>query len=118
MLKQSLLVITLFLSSVLTLADLNGKWQGTVKTPDGNEYEVSYNFKVDGEKLTGSVTTQWGENPILDGKVTGDEFSFVQTINEMQINHSGRAAGDSLFVKIQRAENPALEAVFKRSRPN
>src|ERR1019366_10257059 len=35
--------------------DLNGKWKGDMKTPDGDMLEINFNFQVDGEKLTGTV---------------------------------------------------------------
>ena len=114
MLKKFFLSASLFFTGLFILADLNGRWQGTVKTSNGNEIEITYDLKVEGEKLSGTVITQWGENPIVDGKVTGDQFSFTQSFNEMQINHSGKLSGDSLMVKIQRGDNPAMESVFKR----
>ena len=117
MLKQLFLPVSLLLTVILSVADLNGRWLGTVKTANGDDIEVTYNFVADGEKLTGAVITQWGEHPIVDGKITGDAFSFTQKFNEMQISHSGKIAGDSLFVKIERAEAPVMEAIFRRS-PN
>lgn len=31
---------------------------------------ATFDLKADGDKLTGSVTTQAGENPITEGKVS------------------------------------------------
>src|SRR3954464_5433805 len=108
MLQNLFISASLLLCSIFIVGDLNGSWQGKVKTPDGMEIDITYNFKVDGEKLSGAVVTQWGENPIVDGKVKGDDFSFTQAFNDMQISHSGKLQGDSLLVKIERADNPAL----------
>lgn len=115
MFKQFLLSTTLMIAAIL-VADIDGSWMGKVKIPDGTEIDVTYNLKLEGEKLTGAVVTQWGENPIADGKIKGNEFSFTQTFNDMQIMHSGKMSGDSLFVKIERADNPALETVMVRSK--
>jgi hypothetical protein len=107
---------SLFFASLFLISDLNGSWKGKVKTPNGNEADLTYVFKVDGEKLTGSVISQWGEHPIIDGKVKGDEYSFNQTYEDLKIMHSGKVTGDSLFVKIELADNPAMEATFVRSK--
>lgn len=37
---------------------------------------LTFVFKQDGEKLTGTVTSPQGPLPLSDGKVTGDKLSF------------------------------------------
>ena len=114
MLKHILLSAGLIVMTMLAAGDLNGRWQGKVKISDGSEIDITYNFKTEGDKLTGTVVTQWGESQIVNGKKTGDEYTFTQTFNEMVINHSGKVSGDSLFVKIERPEHDAMESIFKR----
>jgi hypothetical protein len=116
MLKQFILSAALLITGIFIVADFDGSWQGKVKTPDGTEIDLTYNLKADGEKLTGAVVTQWGENAITDGKIKGDEFSFSQSFDQMQFKHSGKVSGDSMFVKIVRDDNPAIEAVLIRSK--
>ena len=116
MTAKLIIAASFLFSSLLLIGDLNGNWKGKVKTPNGNEADLTYVFKVDGDKLTGSVISQWGEHPIIDGKIKGDEYSFNQTFEELKIMHSGKVAGDSLFVKIELADNPAMEATFVRSK--
>ena len=53
-------------------------------------------LKVDGEKLTGSMTSPRGSVDISEGKVQGDSISFVISFNEMRIVHTGKVAGDEL----------------------
>jgi hypothetical protein len=118
MLKHLFLSISFLFTGIITIGDLNGRWQGKVKIADGNEIDITYNFKTDGDKLTGTVVTQWGESPIVNGKYTGDEYTFTQTFNEMVISHSGKVSGDSLFVKIERPEHPVMESVFRRTTGN
>src|SRR3972149_1307046 len=55
---------------------LNGRWEGKFTRPDGEEIKILYAFKVDGEKLTGTVESPRGERTITNGKVKGDELSF------------------------------------------
>jgi hypothetical protein len=71
-------------------ADLAGKWSGTVKTPDGNEFPLTYTFKTDSGKLTGSVQSPQGEVTITEGKLSGNDFSFNVSANGMDIKHTGK----------------------------
>jgi hypothetical protein len=72
-------------------AGLPGKWRGSVTTPDGNAIVLTYNFKIDGDKLTGSGESQDHEVKIDSGKVTGNEFTFQVTNSEgIVIPHKGK----------------------------
>jgi len=79
------------------IADLSGKWAGAFKTQDGNEFPLNYDFKIDGDKLTGSVTSSQGEIAISDGKTNGTDFSFTVSVNGTDIKNTGKyyAAADS-----------------------
>jgi hypothetical protein len=71
--------------------NLNGKWTGTLKTPDGNEFPLTYTFKADSGKLTGTAASHEGKWDITEGKIDGDDFSFVVTVNDdTRIAHTGK----------------------------
>jgi len=58
-------------------ADISGNWTGSMSMGD-NQFTLSYTFKQDGEKLTGTVTGPGGNAlPLNDGKVQGDKLSFT-----------------------------------------
>jgi len=78
------------------IADLTGKWTGTVKSPDGQDFPLTYVFKVDGGKLTGSLQTPQGELPISNGKVNGSDFSFDMDFNGTTISNVGKYYVDSI----------------------
>jgi hypothetical protein len=82
------------------LASLDGKWTGIVKTPDGNELNVIYNFKTDGDKLTGTAESPSGVVPIDSGKVAGNTFSFQVTVDGNDYPHKGIIYGDSCGLDI------------------
>jgi hypothetical protein len=65
------LVIGALIFVIAIAADLNGKWVGVITVPGGSDLDVSYNFKVDGTKLTGVATSPNGDVPIDNGKVDG-----------------------------------------------
>jgi hypothetical protein len=52
------------LAAAASAADLNGKWKGEMKTPNGDMLEINFNFQVSGEKWTGTVTNTYGEEQI------------------------------------------------------
>jgi hypothetical protein len=100
--KRKLLTTTLLLSCVLVcfaaIAELNGKWKGVLKMSDGNELPLTYVFKVDGEKLTGSIISERGELPMTEGKIKGNDFTFNITINDNVMPNTGKYYGDSTVI--------------------
>ena len=81
-------------------ADLNGKWSGVINSPDGQALDVTYNFKVDGEKLTGTAVSPMGEINVEDGKVKGDTFSFSVNVSGTDYPHKGKMYADSCGMDI------------------
>jgi hypothetical protein len=81
-------------------ADVTGKWVAQTPGRDGGTSENTFNLKVDGTTLTGTMTTPRGEDAITEGKVNGDEISFVVVRkfgeNEMKINWKGKVSGDEI----------------------
>lgn len=86
--------------AAFVVADLSGKWTGVIKTPDGNDLEVSYNFKVDGDKLTGTAESPAGQVTVDDGKINGDTFTFKVTVDGNDYPHSGKVYADSCGLDI------------------
>lgn len=82
------------------VADITGKWSGTLATPDGQEIAVSYNFKVDGDKLTGTAESPQGTVTVDDGKIDGDKFSFKVNVSGTDYPHTGKIYADSLAMDI------------------
>jgi hypothetical protein len=87
-------------AAVCFAADFNGRWEGSISTPNGDA-QIAFNFKVDGTKLTGTVESPNGEIPIEDGKVDGDKISFKTHFNDSEVNHEGTLSGDTIDLKVQ-----------------
>ena len=89
---------------VLTLsvqaADVSGQWLAQIPGRDGNTLETTFTFKAAGEKLTGTTENQYGERPISDGKVSGDDISFIVRIdmggNEVVFLYTGKVSGEEI----------------------
>jgi hypothetical protein len=76
----------LLLTSAALATDVSGNWAATLAVGDA-QVSLTYNFKQDGEKLTGFVNTPGGDLQLNDGKVDGDKLSFSVTF-EMNGNKS------------------------------
>lgn len=80
-------------------AKLAGSWEGKIARQDGEEMTMTFLFKIDGEKLTGTVTSPRGEREISDGKAKGDELSFSVKLGENAIEYQGKLADDKIKMK-------------------
>jgi hypothetical protein len=79
---------------------VDGRWQGTISGPNG-DFTLNFTFKADGTKLTGSVETPNGEQPISDGKIEGDKLSFNTKFQDNVIEHEGTISGDTIQLKVK-----------------
>jgi hypothetical protein len=104
MMKKFFTTTTLFLCGVAIClaaiaADLTGKWNGSVKGPDGDtEFPLTYVFKAEGNVLTGTLTSPQGDTPITEGKIDGTNFSFKIAFGDMSIANKGKFYGDSVGI--------------------
>jgi hypothetical protein len=98
----STVLLCCFIALIAVIADLNGKWTGVIKTPDGNDLPVTYNFKIDGTKLTGTAESPAGQVTVDDGTITGDDFKFKVTVDGNDYPHTGKfySAADSCGLDI------------------
>ena len=89
--------LALLLTAVSVFAaDVDGKWSGSVSTPNG-DFPVNFSFKADGATLTGPMEGMDGMNiPIADGKVDGPNISFSVTLDfggmPLVLNYKGVVA--------------------------
>jgi hypothetical protein len=93
-------ILMALFAAVTYAADVNGRWEGNVSGPNG-DIQLTFNFKADGTKLTGTVETPNGEIPIDDGKLEGDHISFKTHFNDNEVNHDGTVTGDTMQLKVQ-----------------
>jgi hypothetical protein len=117
--KIALAVLFLTFSSIgAHAADFNGKWTSEFDTQIGVQ-KYTYEFKVDGAKLTGkAINDQRGATDIQDGKIDGDNISFVEVLNfngnELRITYTGKIDGDEIKFTRQVGEFATEQIVAKR----
>ena len=93
---MKIVLMLLFLVGGLTTFaqnTLDGNWKGTRETPNGT-FEVNYTFKVEGNTLTGTWKTQFGEAKLENGKVDGKKFSYTISFNDRKIEYTGEVIND------------------------
>ncbi len=63
-------------------------------------------FKVDGGKVTGNTSNQMmGETPISEGKIEGDDLTFVVNAsfngNAFKLSYKGKVSGNEIKLTLQ-----------------
>ena len=87
---KTLLTVFLFLSIAASSfgAGITGTWVATMTGPDDSRMEITFVFKVEGNKLTGTVKTPGGEMEIKNTKIEGKNFSFEVSMGDSAIRHN------------------------------
>ena len=117
--KTSITVFLLFILFITGNAqNLDGSWKGKMSTPNG-DMDLIFTFKVDGDTLSGNVTSEMGTLPIENGKINGNEFSFDVDVNGQVINHTGVLDSNVVKLSLPWADQPMeLSRVCKKSKIN
>ena len=101
--------------------DISGNWTAELTTPDGNSFTLTYVFKVDAGKLTGTVQGPQGDPLALDnGKVDGDKVSFDVSFNGITINNEGTvSSADEIKLNTKASDGsfPPSAVTLKRVKP-
>ena len=96
----SLIAMFLLATVAALAADVSGKWAASVQGRNGQARDVTFAFKVDGDKLTGTVSGPGGDSEISDGVINGDEISFSQVREfdgrQIKILYKGEVNGDQI----------------------
>lgn len=83
------------LASATLAADISGSWEFTVNTSQGSG-SPSFEFKQEGEKLTGTYSGLFGKAPI-SGSVKGDEVEFTFEVPNVdgKVRYKGTLEGST-----------------------
>jgi hypothetical protein len=103
-------------------ADVTGKWKAEFDTQIGLQ-KYTYDFKADGEKLTGKATAvlegaPTRETEITEGKINKDDISFVEMLKfqdqEIRIEYKGKISGDEIKMTREVGDFATEKIVAKR----
>ncbi len=113
----TILLLLAALAFVALAADVSGKWKAEYTSPDGQSRTSLFTFKVDGEKLTGTVGGARGEAAIQDGKISGDDISFAVVRNfggeDVKLQYKGKVSGNEMKLSVSFGER-SFEMTAKR----
>ena len=115
-LLSAVLFLALGMSAVA--ADVDGKWAGSVSTPNG-DIPVAFDFKADGAMLSGSMAGPDGSAiPIKDGMIDGANISFWLSLdfggNALKLTYKGVVAADQIKISGD-ADGMPFELVVKKA---
>jgi hypothetical protein len=84
--------------------DATGTWTWTVTTRNGDTRQATMKLKMEGDKLTGTVSGRNTDTAISDAKLKGDELSFnvvrERNGNTFTQKYAGKITGDTIKGKI------------------
>ena len=86
-------------------ADPTGTWKWSMTGQNGQTRETTLKLKLDGDKLTGSVSGRNGDTAIDDAKIKDGEITFAVTRefngNKFTAKYKGKLSGDSIKGKVE-----------------
>lgn len=80
--------LMLLCSTLLFASKIDGTWSATIETDNG-PFSFTITYKVDGEKLSGVLSSDMGEVTFDDGKITGETFKYKFYIDSYTLYHEG-----------------------------
>jgi alpha-galactosidase len=114
--RRLLAALAILLAQNVYAADLTGHWLSVRKTSDGQTHETSLWLKADRDLLTGYLTGRDDSEPISEGKITGNEISFVilrdEFGKERRVLYHGTVADNTLHLQMIHPDGWQSEATY------
>lgn len=105
-------LVTMVLAVSAFAADVTGKWKASFEGPNG-AMEITFDLKVDGDKVTGTASGPMGDQPITEGKTDGDNITFTVETDQFKVVHKGTVSGDEMKLKVEIGDQ-TMDMVAKR----
>lgn len=100
-----MLLATLLVSADDKKVNPVGTWKWSFTGQNGQTRETTLKLKMEGDKLTGSISGRQQDTPVEDAKLKDDEISFKVTRefngNKFTSKYTGKISGDSIKGKIE-----------------
>jgi hypothetical protein len=98
-------------------AQLTGTWNAETDS-SGGKTQSKLLLKMDGDKLTGTLKTSFGDFPIQDGSLEGADVFFNVVIRrdsyELKTTYRGHVFGDEIQFRVEAGERTLL-TIAKRA---
>ena len=123
LLKFYLAMAVALAATLVHAADVTGKWKSEFDTQVGH-LKYTYELKTDGEKITGKAFRDLDGTKttieIIEGKLKGDEVSFVEPLKiqdqDIRIEYKGKLDGDQIKFTRKVGDFATTEIVAKRDK--
>src|ERR1700728_519852 len=116
--RRLLPALAILLAQTVCAADFTGHWLSVRKTSDGQTHETSLWLKADGNRLSGYLTGRDESEPLSEGKITGNEISFVIVRDEFgkerRILYHGSVTGQTLHLQMTRQDGSQSDSTFQQ----
>ncbi len=94
--------------------DITGQWTGTVM----DQYKVTYDFKVQGQSLTGKdIHPDGSASDISNGTIDGDTLSFDVPIQGEMTHVTGKVKGDVMTLHLN-VQGNSVDLDLKKEQAN
>ena len=107
----SIILGLLLLTGIALAANVDGKWSGKIT---GIDMQIDFNFKADGNKLTGVHIVSGTETAIENGKIDGNNISFTVKLDMGKFEHKGVISGDQIKMTYDDGSGQTGEIVVKK----
>ena len=112
-----LLLATLCLVPAFAADKIDGKWSATYDTQAGS-ITTTWDLKANGTQLTGKASSSFGDRDISEGKIDGNQVSWVEVINtgdvSVRVVCKGTLNGDELKLTRVVGDVGTNEVIAKR----
>jgi hypothetical protein len=88
---RKLILACLVCACTVSAADLTGIWVGQIPGRNGEPQDIAFKFTQNGTTLGGKLYGDYQSAPISEGKISGDQVTFVVIAPEQAGNQINKA---------------------------
>ena len=105
---------------VAAAADVNGKYTAEVPGRNGTQTNT-FTFKASGDKVEGTISTMRGDQPIEDGKLSGDTLTFTTSRPgrdggpAMKPTYTGKVTAEGIEFSVDRGRGDPQKFTAKKA---
>ena len=112
------LVLLLSGTSFAGPGDVAGVWDMSYKTTEGGKMGSTLTLKMEGDGLTGTISSPRGSVAIEEVSVKGDDIAFAITRvgfgDRIRIDYTGKVKGDTMALKMKVGAREPITITAKR----
>lgn len=100
-------------------ADVAGAWTMSYTTRDGVKMASTLTLKVEGDTVSGTVSSPRGSVPLNEASVKGDDIAFaIERVgfgDRIRIEYTGKVKGDTMTLKMKVGAREPIDVTARRA---